>query len=69
MLAEAERTIGTPQDWSTLRLDREGSIILADAAHMLRFRDSDGETQTPIEAEQLLLPRRHDDPTHDFSTV
>ncbi len=29
-----------------------------DSAHVLRFGDSNGETNTPIKPEQLLTPRR-----------
>ncbi|MBB3646720.1 hypothetical protein FHX14_002917 [Rhizobium sp. BK619] len=36
---------------------------------MLRFGDGEGETTTPIKAEQLLVPRRHDDRADDLWTV
>ena len=69
VLGEAERTLAAPQDWSMLRLDRDERDILADAAHVLRFGDSEGETTTPIKAEQLLIPRRHNDRADDLWTV
>lgn len=69
VLGEAERTLVAPQDWSTLRLNRDERDILADAAHVLRFGDSEGGTTTPIKAEQLLIPRRHDDRADDLWTV
>ncbi|KWV48687.1 phosphoribosylamine--glycine ligase [Rhizobium altiplani] len=69
VLGEAERTLAAPQDWSTLKLNRDERDILADAAHVLRFGDGEGETTTPIKAEQLLAPRRHDDRAEDLWTV
>ncbi len=69
VLGEAERTLAAPQDWSGMRLKHEEREILADAAHVLRFGDNEGETKTPIKAEQLLVPRRHDDRNDDLWTV
>lgn len=69
VLGEAERTLAAPQDWSTLRLTRDERDILAAAAHVLRFGDSEGETTTPIKAHQMLIPRRHDDRADDLWTV
>jgi hypothetical protein len=34
---------------------------MADAARVLRFGDSEGNVETPIEARQLLAPRRRED--------
>jgi len=61
--------LAAPQDWSTLRLNRDERDILAAPAHVLRFGDSEGETKTPIKEEQLLVPRRYDDRAHDLWTV
>jgi hypothetical protein len=69
VLGEAERTLAAPQDWSTMRMSPEEARILADAAHVLRFGDIQGETTTPIKAEQLLVPRRHDDRANDLWTT
>ncbi|WP_237367921.1 DUF932 domain-containing protein [Rhizobium sp. SL42] len=66
---QAERTLAAPQEWSTLRLKRDEQDILADAAHVLRFCDNEGETKTPIKSEQFLIPRRHDDRADDLWTV
>lgn len=52
-----------------MRMNHEEAGILADAAHVLRFGDNEGETTTPIRAEQLLVPRRHDDRANDLWTV
>ncbi len=69
VLNEAERTLAAPQDWATRSLNREEQHILAEAAHVLRFGDSEGETVTPIKPEQFLAPRRHDDRADDLWTV
>ena len=37
---------------------RRGASAFAEAAHTLRFGDSEGETHTPITAAQLLHLRR-----------
>ena len=69
VLGEAERTLAAPQHWSAMRLRQEEKEILADAAHVLRFANADGETKTPIKAEQLLVPRRNNDRGDDLWTV
>ncbi|WP_349963346.1 DUF932 domain-containing protein [Rhizobium sp. ZPR3] len=69
VLNEAERTLAAPQDWSALKLNRDEQQVLAEAAHLLRFGDGDGETKTPIKPEQLLIPRRIDDRADDLWTT
>ncbi|NTH42760.1 DUF945 domain-containing protein [Agrobacterium rhizogenes] len=69
VLNEAERMLVAPQDWASHKLNRDEKEILAEAAHLLRFGDSDGETKTPIKPEQFLIPRRHDDRADDLWTV
>ena len=69
VLNEAERTLTAPQDWATHKLNRDEKQVLAEAVHVLRFGDADGETTTPIKPEQFLMPRRHDDRADDLWTV
>ncbi|MCB5205151.1 DUF945 domain-containing protein [Neorhizobium sp. T786] len=69
VLKEAERTLAAPQDWGSVKLNRDEKEILAEAAHMIRFGDRDGETVTPIKPAQLLVPRRHDDRADDLWTT
>ncbi|AYG64528.1 DUF932 domain-containing protein [Rhizobium jaguaris] len=69
VLNEAERTLAAPQDWSMQMLNRDEQRIMAEAAHLVRFGDSEGETTTPIKPQQLLIPRRHDDRANDLWTV
>ncbi|SCB38956.1 DUF932 domain-containing protein [Rhizobium hainanense] len=69
VLNEAERTLTAPQDWAAHKLNRDEKQVLAEAVHVLRFGDADGETTTPIKPEQFLIPRRHDDRADDLWTV
>jgi hypothetical protein len=69
VLEQAERALAAPQDWGTVRLNNDEKEILAGAAHVLRFGDSDGETTTPIKPAQLLVPRRDDDRADDLWTT
>lgn len=69
VLKAAENALVAPQDWSTLRLNREEKEILAQSAHMLRFGDADGAVTTPIQPAQLLKQRRADDVSDDLWTT
>lgn len=69
VLNAAEDALTAPQDWSSLRLDRDEKQILAEAAHVLRFGDADGDTKTAIKAEQLLRERRTGDQFNDLWTT
>lgn len=61
-LIEQSQTVGeTVQNWTGLQLTAGEQNAFAEAAHTLRFADSDGEVKTPITAAQLLQPRRRDD--------
>ncbi len=65
VLSTAETVMRAPQDWSQMKLDRDEARALADAAHMLRFGDAEGNVDTPITADQLLRPRRQEDAGRD----
>lgn len=69
VMKQAERTLAAPQDWGTVMLNQDEKAILAEAAHLIRFGDSDGEIATPIKPEQLLIPRRYDDRADDLWTT
>lgn len=69
VLNEAEKVLAAPHDWSGIKLNGEEQAIFANAAHMLRFGDADGETSTLIKPEQLLIPRRYDDKANDLWTT
>ena len=69
ILNEAEKTLAAPADWGTLSLNQDEREIFAEAAHVIRFGDTEGETSTPIKPQQLLIPRRYDDKADDLWTT
>ncbi len=74
VLGEAQKTLEAPVQWSTLQLAAPERQALAEAAHVLRFADAEGEITTPIQPDQLLTPRRYDDANkrdlwHTFNIV
>jgi hypothetical protein len=69
VLNEAERTLVAPQDWSTHILNRDEQLALAEAAHVLRFGDADGNVDTPIQPQKMLGIRRTDDRSNDLWTT
>lgn len=69
VLNEAERTLVAPQDWSQLTLNRDEQLALAEAAHVLRFGDADGNVDTPIQPQKMLGIRRTDDISNDLWTT
>jgi len=55
--------------WRQIQLSAGEQALLADAAHTVRFADSDGKISTPIQPRQLLTPRRRDDVNVDLWSV
>jgi len=69
VIGESRRAIEAAQSWAGITLSRDERQIMAEAAHVLRFGDAEGETDTPIKADQLLTPRRVDDRRGDLWTT
>lgn len=69
VLEEAQRALAAPADWSGINLDRDERQAFAEAAHVIRFADAEGNVNTPIKPEQLLIPRRFDDKANDLWTT
>lgn len=61
LLEHSASVTGTVQKWAALQLTAGEQQAFAEAAHTLRFADSDGKIATPITAAQLLAPRRSAD--------
>lgn len=61
VIGEAQKALAAPEQWQQIRLNNAEAQIMAEAAHVLRFGDTDGETATPVRPEQLLRPRRRED--------
>ncbi|MEE4016066.1 DUF932 domain-containing protein [Roseibium sp. FZY0029] len=69
VLKEAEKALAAPADWSGLILDRDEKQVFAEAAHIARFGDNEGETATHIQPSQLLNTRRTGDRENDLWTT
>lgn len=61
IIGQSRKALGTIDGWQQLRLTSGEQEAFAEAAHTLRFADSEGEVNTPITASQLLRPRRSED--------
>jgi hypothetical protein len=58
VLDTAVAALEAPREWSTINLNRDEQMAFADAAHVARFGDADGNVETAIKPQQLLVPRR-----------
>ena len=61
IIGQSRKALGTIDTWQQLRLTSGEQDAFAEAAHILRFADSEGNVETPITASQLLRPRRSED--------
>ena len=66
VLSESRRAVEAADAWAGITLNRDEQMILASAAHEIRFGE---ESATPIEADQLLTPRRREDIGNDLWRV
>jgi len=63
---ESRKALGVTENWSRLQLTSGEQQAFAEAAHVVRFADSEGKVETPITAAQLLRPRRSEDTNSDL---
>lgn len=68
IIGQSAKALGTIENWSSLQLTAGEQSAFAEAAHTLRFSDSDGKVETPITAAQLLTPRRMADRAENGSS-
>ena len=61
VLGESRKALGAAADWSGLALSWDERQVFAESAHLLRFSDAEGETDTAIRPEQMIAPRRVED--------
>jgi hypothetical protein len=61
IVGQASKALETSKVWSHLELSAGEREVFAEAAHTVRFAESDGKVDTPITAAMLLTPRRRDD--------
>jgi hypothetical protein len=70
VLKDADRALSAPDQWGQLQLARPEQMLLAEAAHAIRFpTDEAGNQTTNVQPEQLLKVRRTDDRADDLWTV
>jgi hypothetical protein len=69
VLSESRRAIDMADGWAGVTLNRDERLVMAEAAHVIRFGDSDGETHTAVQPDALLIPRRRDDTDSNLWTV
>ncbi len=66
VLDESRKALVAADAWAGVTLSRPEQMAMAEAAHTVRFGDSEGETETAIEAAQLLTVRRYHDQGSDL---
>ena len=66
VLRNAEAALSAPADWSGIQLDRDEKMILAEAAHILRFDDQDSGLAQAIDPSQFLTTKRVADRGNDL---
>ena len=65
VLDNADKVLGSIEDWAKIRLGERARMALAHGAHVERF----GEDEARITPEQLLIPRRAADTGKDLWTT
>lgn len=66
IISDSQVAMDRVSQWSNLQLTTGEQSALAEAAHTMRFADSEGKVTTPILPAQLLAPRRHYDSGNDL---
>lgn len=66
IISNSRRALDVTEEWQRLQLTNGEQMAFAEAAHELRFADSDGVVDTPIQPRQLLDPRRNADAGNDL---
>jgi hypothetical protein len=61
VLEESQRSLAAAAEWARVPLSRDEQMVMAEAAHMVRFAEPDGTINSPIRPDQLLTTRRHAD--------
>lgn len=61
VVENAKLALAAPAQWSQIKLDRDESLAMAEAARVIRFGDADGNVDSPIRADQMLIAHRRAD--------
>jgi len=66
VVEHSANVLQSARSWERLQLSDGEQKAFAEAAHTVRFADSEGKVNTPITASQLLAPRRSEDTGADL---
>lgn len=66
VLDNAQKVLEKPKQWSQIQLTPPQQLAFAEAARVVRFGDAEGRVETPVTAQQLLIPRRNEDRGNDL---
>jgi hypothetical protein len=66
VLSESRQAVEAADTWAGVTLTRDEQMVMAEAAHVIRFADADGNVATPIQADQILRIRRREDEGADL---
>lgn len=66
LIKRLPEALDTVAYWKSISLTRTEQGIFAEAAHTMRFADTDGKITTPVQPEALLQPRRYADNASDL---
>jgi Domain of unknown function (DUF932) len=69
VLEHSANALHAASDWRGIDLNRDEQMAFAEAAHVIRFGDADGNVSTPIQPAQLLEVRRSADRGNDLWRV
>ena len=69
VLSESRRAVEVADAWQGITLSQGEQMVMAEAAHLIRFGDSESETHTTIEPAQMLQTRRMADSGADLWRV
>lgn len=65
VVENAKLALAAPAQWAQVKMERDESLAMAEAARMIRFGDAEGNVDSPITAAQLLTARRTSDAQRD----
>ncbi|EJB02904.1 protein of unknown function (DUF932) [Rhizobium leguminosarum bv. trifolii WSM597] len=68
VLRNSEAALAAPSDWSRIQLDKDEKMIIAEAAHVLRFDDQDSNLAQAIDPSRFLTTKRVADRSNDLWT-
>ena len=69
VLEESKRALVAADEWAGVTLKSDERMAMAEAAHVLRFADADGNVETPFQPDQMLTVRRSVDRNNDLWTT